>query len=413
MKSSCILENLQWFNGKHFIPGSIVVVDGVITSTETTAPEKSSSLRSLVLSSEEIPGLQNNRPSSVKIDCQGKYLIPSFSEAHMHFSTFISSLSQISVSKTRTRAELDRVFEHTRKKNNLPPNQWTVFNCFQRNSFVDTLPDKDYLDRMFPDTPVAIVSFDLHSCSVNSVAMKELSTHVFTSWNPGKDTEHYTLLEEKAFAAIDFMHSTLEKRFNDYAKEGIHVLNSHGITALQSYDGEKDFHNCKGISRTDDFSLRLMTCTRKYDELENYSRQRNAHHPWLIEHATNPSDKLLKPITPGPVKIFTDGALGSSTALMSWPYENSETNEGIEVISRECLLELTKTCRKLNLPVAIHAIGDRACDNVLAGFSEDDYTYNISTINRIEHGQYLRDDHLESIKKRGTFPHNDSMSPPL
>jgi predicted amidohydrolase YtcJ len=61
----------------------------------------------------------------------------------------------------------------------------------------------------------------------------------------------------------------------------------------------------------------------------------------------------------GGLKLFTDGALGSRTALLSEPYEGTD-DFGIAIHEDAELADLTRRAAEGGLAVAIHAIGDRA-----------------------------------------------------
>ncbi|MCK4386019.1 MAG: amidohydrolase family protein, partial [candidate division Zixibacteria bacterium] len=67
----------------------------------------------------------------------------------------------------------------------------------------------------------------------------------------------------------------------------------------------------------------------------------------------------------GGLKLYSDGALGSQTALMFEPYENSRDNFGIEVTSQDELTQWVKKASQAGINVAIHAIGDRGVHQAL------------------------------------------------
>ena len=67
----------------------------------------------------------------------------------------------------------------------------------------------------------------------------------------------------------------------------------------------------------------------------------------------------------GAIKIFADGALGGRTALLSEPYKDVPENYGRAMYGNEKLFRIILKSRACNMPVAIHAIGDKALTNVL------------------------------------------------
>ncbi|GFY90512.1 amidohydrolase family [Actinidia rufa] len=75
--------------------------------------------------------------------------------------------------------------------------------------------------------------------------------------------------------------------------------------------------------------------------------------------------KLSQLLYLGGVKAFSDGSLGSNSALFYEPYIDDPQNCGLQVTDMESLLNMTIASDKSELQVAIHAIGDRANDLIL------------------------------------------------
>jgi predicted amidohydrolase YtcJ len=100
----------------------------------------------------------------------------------------------------------------------------------------------------------------------------------------------------------------------------------------------------------------------------------------------------------GHVKIFADGALGPRTAAMLQPYAGEPGNTGISLIDREGILEAGIRAAHSGLPLAIHAIGDRANHEVLEGLAAlraHEREHALPPLrHRIEHLQLLHPDDM-------------------
>ena len=75
----------------------------------------------------------------------------------------------------------------------------------------------------------------------------------------------------------------------------------------------------------------------------------------------------------GSVKGFIDGSLGSRTALFSSPYLDSSVDggeAGMRIEPLELVRQKVLLASKNNLQVIVHAIGDRAVDDVLSIYEE-------------------------------------------
>src|SRR5699024_8218504 len=70
-------------------------------------------------------------------------------------------------------------------------------------------------------------------------------------------------------------------------------------------------------------------------------------------------------IEAGAMKIFLDGALGGSTAALSEPYEDDNTNYGIFIQTWGELEEIVQLARTYNQAIAMHMIGDAAVEMAL------------------------------------------------
>jgi hypothetical protein len=87
------------------------------------------------------------------------------------------------------------------------------------------------------------------------------------------------------------------------------------------------------------------------------------------------------------IKIFTDGAVGAKTAAMTEPFQNGD--RGVLLRSDQELKQLINSLAQLNKPLAIHAIGDRALEQVVRVIgSIQNRISNIPSI-RIEHAQFI------------------------
>src|SRR5699024_7111185 len=67
----------------------------------------------------------------------------------------------------------------------------------------------------------------------------------------------------------------------------------------------------------------------------------------------------------GAIKIFIDGAFGGSTALLSEPYADNGLNYGNAMQHDTELYEMVRHIRSHQMPIAAHAIGDKALESIL------------------------------------------------
>lgn len=101
----------------------------------------------------------------------------------------------------------------------------------------------------------------------------------------------------------------------------------------------------------------------------------------------------------GPVKIFSDGALGSHTCHMSEPFAGEHPNVGIAVTPYEDLVKLFARAAENGIAVATHAIGDQANHLVIDAYEAVGRTPGLR--HRIEHAQHLRPGDLARMARLG------------
>ena len=112
------------------------------------------------------------------------------------------------------------------------------------------------------------------------------------------------------------------------------------------------------------------------------------------------------------MKGFSDGSLGSTTALFFDPYDDAPETRGLpaeEMFPEGAMLQRVRDADRAGLQVLIHAIGDRANDLVLSIF-EDVAKSNGPRDRRwrIEHAQHLRPQDIPRFAGAGVIA---SMQP--
>jgi predicted amidohydrolase YtcJ len=101
------------------------------------------------------------------------------------------------------------------------------------------------------------------------------------------------------------------------------------------------------------------------------------------------------------LKLFTDGAIGARTAAMKRPYLDDKNNLGMLIYSDEELLQTVSQCLATKRALAIHAIGDRAIEQVILSLEQIDDERRGNKEIRIEHAQMLDLDLARRAKAMG------------
>jgi len=104
------------------------------------------------------------------IDLQGRLVVPGFNDAHMHFTSGASILSNVDLLATTSLQEMKSAIAAFAEKH--PEKKWLKGRGWQYGFFPGGMPDKSYLDSLVPDRPVFLSAYDGHTGLANSKALE-------------------------------------------------------------------------------------------------------------------------------------------------------------------------------------------------------------------------------------------------
>lgn len=330
--------------------------------------------------------------SYYKIDLRGKTVIPGLVDSHTHFYFFALTLARVNLGEIDTYekcADKIKKFASTLKKN-----EWVVGEGISPARFKKYIElDKYMLDKLTGGRPAFIFTKDQHSAWVNSKALI-IAGYTKKTKNPHdgeivrfSDGEPTGLLKEMS-AYTDIFNLIPEpsmEKINNLYNKALKYAWKNGVTGVHSVDGPKGFEYFAKLAEKNKLGLRINYYfpVEKLDELIKNK----------IYYGTGNDFLRIAGI-----KIFTDGALGSQTALCFNKYNGSKDNYGIEIMNSKSVNKYVKKAAKLNLPCAIHAIGDKAVSNVLDGL-QNSPKLHFGARHRIEHMQLIRRKDIKRVKK--------------
>ncbi|MBO8172861.1 MAG: amidohydrolase [Bacillaceae bacterium] len=379
-----------------------LVLNGHICTFDPERPEADAVYiedgRIRAVGSEEELSLQFGRPDVEKIDLQGGFCYPGLVDSHLHLPAHGMKLKMLDFSGVRSREEM--LLKLREKAAHTRPGAWILGLNWNENQFPDrAIPHMDELDEAAPHHPVFLTRTCYHTFLANRAAFQAAGISEDTPDPPGgrlgrdRSGRLNGLVYENASRLFDQARpEPTEQELKDYVRLAIRDAISKGLTAVHT----EDLRYIPGIEK-----MRLI-----YRELiEEGTRIRTHHliyHPYMEELdelglKAGDGDAWLKI---GAVKIFSDGAIGGRTALLSQPYADDPDNTGMAIHSQAELNELTLQARKRHMPIAVHAIGDRAADMVMTAMEAHpvDRYMTGGLPDRLIHAQVLRRDLVERMK---------------
>jgi hypothetical protein len=344
-------------------------------------------------------------PRTQTINAGGRLVLPGFNDAHVHFLMGGFQLGKVDLRDAKSPSEFIARLQKFAQK--VPAGQWITGGDWDHEWWPDApLPVKEWIDAVTPAHPVFLRRMDGHMALANSCALKLAQVGRATPEVPAgkivrnEQGEPTGVLKD---AAMDYVFRVIpQPGFAEKlaaAKAASEYAASLGVTSVQDMSTGTDV----GIFQT--LVERGELKTRIYGMTPLAEWERMAH---TGIHAPFGSDLLRI----GGMKAFSDGSLGSSTALFFDPYLNEPDTCGLpgpDMFPEGIMLERVLAADKAGLQVIVHAIGDRANQEMLDIFK------TVAEKNgprdrrfRIEHAQHLRAGEIPRFGREGVIA---SMQP--
>jgi hypothetical protein len=331
------------------------------------------------------------------INLEGKTVIPGLTDCHTHFLSFAHGLRWVNLHEISSVDQILSTIKSFSKK--LGPDEWLVGGGWDKNILGDeSVFTRHVLDKIRPQSPVALQSKDHHVLWVNSRALEAVRINKSTEDPQGGKIERDAntgeltgILKEKAcnlvWEKVPLPSLTVSK---EVLKEAMKIANSYGLTGIQNHDDPGAYGLFQQLKSGGELTLRAAFWIPIQD-LDSAI---------ILGLNSGSGNDFIKF---GGVKMYADGSLGSQTALMLEPYEGSDNDFGIEATSQEELKENSIKASRAGMGVAIHAIGDRAVRQSLNAIEQSLQQTGAEgrLRHRIEHVQILHPQDKERFAKLG------------
>ncbi|MBE9507502.1 MAG: amidohydrolase [Chloroflexi bacterium] len=331
-------------------------------------------------------------PGGEVLDLGGRCVLPGLTDSHIHFTGYALGLRDVILTGTATRGEmLALVAERARETE---PGEWVVGRGWDQELWPDRrFPTAANLDGVVPAHPVVLRAKSGHALVANSLALQMAGITAETLDPPGGRIGRHEdgrpngmLFEDSAIGlVIDLIPQPGPEEASAALLRAFPGAWRVGLTSIHDVDGPPAFAAYQRLHARGKLGLRVV----KYlpaDALDCALE---------IGLRAGLGDDWLRV---GGIKVFADGALGSRTAAMLAPCEGDTEDLGVLTIEEEALRELARKAVAGGLPLAVHAIGDRA-NRMVLDVLEDVGTGGLR--HRIEHAQLLHPDDVSRLAALG------------
>lgn len=337
----------------------------------------------------------NKYSAEQKVDAKLAPIYPGFIDAHCHFIGYGLSLQKVDLRGTNS---FEDVLQKCKEFDDINNPKWLTGRGWDNTKWENTnYPNKDQLDKLFPNKPVLIRRIDGHAALANQAALDFAGITTETSIEGG---------------VIEVMNGKLTGMLVDNAVNL--VLNL--IPEPTEIDKKKAIidaqRNCfeVGLTTVDDAGLnksdvQLLEKLEKSGELlmniyvmlsdneENYG--------YYIDTVGGPYRS--KKINVAAFKFYGDGALGSRGACLLQPYSDRDSVVGMLLSKPEYFKEKAQIVYDHGFQMCTHCIGDSAARLILQTYGEV-----LGGVNdkrwRIEHAQVIHPDDFHYFRDYTIIP---------
>ncbi len=311
------------------------------------------------------------------IDLKGKTVIPGFVDSHTHLQGFgIEKKLRLNLSQCRSKKEvLESVKAEIEKKGkgqiiigiDWDQSRW-MGNAYEPKEVFC----RAELDHLCPKNPLVLRRICGHIAFANRKALAMIGR----GWTI-VDRRHGLLLED-VVSKINQIFPPVKHEIYEAIRYAIDYAHSLGITSIHEMVDYFYFSNL-----LDYFSISNGRKIRVYanfglDEFDSLVR---------IGIRTGFGNEFLRL---GGIKVYADGSIGARTAALFNDYQGERGNRGLLLYPLRRLTQIFRKADQNGFQVLVHAIGDRAINQVINAFRNADIDRNIMR-HRIEHIEVVTD----------------------
>ncbi len=354
-------------------------------------------------------------PATQLVDLKGRTLVPGFVDAHGH--VVVGGLQALSANllappdgMVQDIASLQQTLRDWVQKNAVVVEKTKVIIGFgYDNAQLKELrhPTKEELDAVSKDVPVVIIHQSGHLATVNSAMLKEIGYDASSKdpaggviqRKPGTTEPNGTLEETAFFAGMPVVLGRVgPEGLKIFAREGSKLWARFGYTTAQE-------------GRSTPPIVELM---KQVAAEGGFANDVTTYPDVLIDRAyikTNQSATYTNRFRVAGAKLTIDGSPQGFTAWRDRPYYKPVGNyppgySGYAAASAEQVMDAVQWASEHGIQVITHANGERASDMLISAHRAAQARFpqarNLRPV--IIHGQFLREDQLDSYKGLGVIP---------
>jgi predicted amidohydrolase YtcJ len=328
----------------------------------------------------EIGDLEGRTDVAEVVDLEGRFLLPGLWDRHVHFDQWAQVSARLDVSAAESAAAAARLVAHVARHETDP--ETPVVGYGFRDALWPDAPHRDVLDDQCRTVPVVLISADLHSAWLNTLALRRFH-----------QADHPTglLREEAAMRVIGEVGIVADDVADAWCRAATRAAAARGVVGI--VDMERPWSLQAWRRRMTDGNRSLRVVSAVWPERLDDAIEQHLHTGDVIDGTGG----LL---TAGPLKVIVDGSLNTRTAYCHDAYPGAADSGdpcGVLLVPLDALSRLMRRAMDAGLEAAVHAIGDHANALALEAFART------GTSGSIEHAQLLDDADVSRLAHLGVI----------
>ncbi|WP_323170988.1 amidohydrolase [Natrialba sp. PRR66] len=353
------------------------------------------------------------------IDCEGRTVLPGFIDAHTHLDHLGERLVHADLSAVESRAgALDALAAQadgprtgggagSDGESGAEPDDWLLGFGYDESTWADATDylTREDLDRVSETRPVAAFRVDVHTASLNSVALDRLRDDLPEGNVRFADGEPTGVVVEDAVGVLRDAVAAGPAAMREVIAAAAEYAVSRGVTGVHDMVQRSTAARAyRDLAAAGELPLRVRI-NYWSDYLDDLA---------AVGLPTNAGDEFVRV---GAIKSFSDGSFGGETAKVFEPYvsvdedaaavdtDESEdgtsdnANRGQWVVDLDDLAAIVDRADAADRQLSIHAIGDEAIEETLSLLETT--ADPAGARHRIEHAELATDDQLARMADAG------------
>lgn len=280
------------------------------------------------------------------LEADGGWLVPGLWDHHVHALQWALVARRVALGHAASAAEAAAIMGAT------PADDDRRVGTGFRDAFWPDEPSLELLDGATGEVPTYLINADVHSVWLNSAAFRR----------EGFAPETSGMLREEPAFEISRRLNAIEPAVGDrLVAEAARKAASRGVVGIVDLD----------MAWNHDAWVRRAAAG--FDELRVsygiYPEHLDRAIALGLRSGASLSESIGGLVRTGPLKVITDGSLGTRTAACSHPYPGDTRDHGVLSVPLDHLVELMTKAAATGLTCAVHAIGDVANSRALDAYA--------------------------------------------